>query len=131
MERDPVVLLTYGVSLLLAAVVATVGALVLGEYEFTGAMPFVAGPLFGFVIGELVVALARRRRWGLAWSAAMLTAAALGVAGWIDADRGVEPIGGLVWVSVALGAVTTLARVAPLDKVRTTTRDRASRRDAR
>ena len=44
-----------------AAAAAALGALILGEYEFTGTLPWVAGPLFGLVIGEVVVGVGRSR----------------------------------------------------------------------
>jgi hypothetical protein len=103
--------LRIGVSLVLASLLTALGALVLGEYEFTGAMPFVAGPLFGLVIGELVLTVARMRSWPLAAAAACLAALGLLGAGWIDADEGVEPISGLVWPAMALGAVAAVISV--------------------
>src|SRR5687767_3656416 len=42
------------------AAVAAFGALILGEYEFRGTMPYVAGVLFGLVVAEAVVGVARR-----------------------------------------------------------------------
>src|SRR6476620_4470379 len=45
---------------LAAAAAAAFGGLVLGEYELTGVMVFVAAGLFGLAVGEVLVAVARR-----------------------------------------------------------------------
>lgn len=105
-------------ALLCAAAAAALGALVLGEYEFTGSLPFVAGPLFGLVIGEIVVGVGRSRALAVAVGAALLAAAGIAWAGWIDSTQGVEPVKGLVWVAAALAAVTALVRTAGLRRRR-------------
>ena len=48
-----------GVACVLAT--AVLGALILGEYDFKGTLPFVAGPLFGLVLGEVGVSAGRTR----------------------------------------------------------------------
>ena len=103
--------LRVAISLVIASLLAALGALVLGEYEFTGALPFVAGPLFGLLIGEVVLTVARVRSWPLAIAAGALAALGLLGAGWIDADEGLEPISGSVWPAMALGAVAASASV--------------------
>jgi hypothetical protein len=95
-----------------AAAVATLGALMLGEYEFTGSLPFVAGPLFGLVIGELVVSVGRARTLPVALAAAAIAFAGIAWAGWIDSSEGVEPVKGLVWVGAALAAAAAGLRTA-------------------
>lgn len=102
--------------LLVAAAVAALGALILGEYEFTGALPYVAGPLFGLVIGEVVVGVGRSRAVVVALVAAALSAAGIAWAGWIDSTEGLEPVKAAVWVAAALAAVVALLRVAGLPK---------------
>lgn len=96
------------------AVVAALGAVILGEYEFTGALPFVAGVLFGLVVGEVVVGVGKLRGWPSAVAAAALGFGGIAWAGWIDAGRGLEPMKGLVWVGAALAALVALVRVSPL-----------------
>ena len=46
---EPVTILRAVLGLVCAAAAAGLGALILGEYEFTGSLPYVAGPLFGLV----------------------------------------------------------------------------------
>lgn len=61
--------------LLGAAAASAFGALVLGEYEFTGTLPFLAGPLFGLAVGEVVVAVGRARALTVGMAAAAVAAA--------------------------------------------------------
>lgn len=100
--------------LVAAVAVAGLGALILGEYEFTGSLPFAAGPMFGLVVGEVVVSVGRTRTlaWGLV--AAALAFAGIGWAGWIDSTQGLEPMKGLVWVAAGLAAGTALVRTTGL-----------------
>ena len=98
--------------LLCGAAVAAFGALILGEYEFTGTLPFLAGPLFGLVIGEVVVGVGRRRGVVVGGIAASLAFGGIAWAGWIDSTQGLEPVKGLVWVSAGLAAAAALLRTA-------------------
>ena len=82
--------------LVLGGATAALGALILGEYEFTGTLPWVAGPLFGLVIGEVVAGALSFG--GIAW------------AGWIDSTQGLEPVKGLVWVAASLAAMAAVLR---------------------
>jgi len=102
------------VGVVCGAVVAALGALILGEYEFTGALPSVAGVLFGLVVGEVVVSVGRARTWPAAAVSAALSFAGIAWAGWIDSSHGLEPVKGLVWVAAPLAALAALVRVAPL-----------------
>lgn len=47
------------VAAVVAAAATTLGALILGEYEMAGWTPYVSGALFGLVIGEIVLSLAK------------------------------------------------------------------------
>jgi len=98
--------------------VAALGALILGEYEFSGALPFVAGVLFGLVVGEVVVTVGRRRTWPSAAVTAAVAFGGIAWAGWIDSSEGLEPVKGLVWVAATLAALAALARVAPPRRAR-------------
>lgn len=100
--------------LLCGAATAALGALILGEYEFTGTLPYVAGPLFGLVVGEVVVTAGRDRRWPVALVTAALAFAGIAWAGWIDSSEGLEPVKGLVWVAAALAAGTAGLRTLQL-----------------
>jgi hypothetical protein len=96
------------------AAAATLGALILGEYEFTGSLPFVAGPLFGLAIGEIVVGVGRNRAVAIGVVAAVLAFGGIAWAGWIDANEGIEPVKGLVWVAATLAAVVAGLRTTGL-----------------
>ena len=99
------------IALVLAAGASTLGAFILGEYEFEGWLPLGAGALFGLVVGEIVVEVGRRRTVPVAlWSAA-LTAAGLVWAGWINAGEGLNPIAGGAWLAAAVGAAAAALRV--------------------
>lgn len=86
----------------------------LGEYEFTGTLPFAAGPMFGLVVAEVVVGVGRSRRLAVATVAAGVAFAGVAWAGWIDSTQGLEPVKDLVWVAAALAAATALVRTRGL-----------------
>ena len=98
------------VGLLCGAAAAAFGALILGEYEFTGTLPFLAGPLFGLVIGEVVVGVGRSRGVVVGCVTAALAFGGVAWAGWIDSTQGLEPVKGLAWVSAGLAAAAALVR---------------------
>jgi hypothetical protein len=100
------------------AAAAALGAVILGEYEFTGSLPFVAGPLFGLVIGEVVVGVGRVRSVVVALVVGALAFAGIAWAGWIDSSEGVEPVKGLVWVAAVLGALVGTLRTVGLRRER-------------
>jgi hypothetical protein len=100
--------------LVCAALVAALGALILGEYEFTGTLPYVAGPLFGLAVGETVVAIGQSRTTVTASVTSLLALAGITWAGWIDSSQGVEPLHAGVWVAAALAAITAFLRTADL-----------------
>jgi hypothetical protein len=108
------VALRTALGLVVAALVAALGALILGEYEFDGSLPFIAGPLFGLVIGEVVVGIGRSRAVPVALAAGAVAAAGIAWAGWIDSSEGIEPVKALVWVAAALAAVVATVRTAGL-----------------
>lgn len=99
---------------LCGAATAALGAVILGEYEFTGSLPYGAGPLLGLAIGEVVVGVGRLRTPPLAVVAAALGFGAITWAGWISSGDGLEPIKPLVWVAAVLAAATAGVRTAGL-----------------
>jgi hypothetical protein len=113
-----VVVLRAVLGLVCGAAAAALGALILGEYEFTGSLPFVAGPLFGLVIGEVVVSVGRARSAAVAIVAGAIAFGGIAWAGWIDSTEGVEPVKGLVWVAAALAAAVALLRTVDLRRRR-------------
>ena len=110
----------------LGGATAALGALVLGEYEFTGTLPWVAGPLFGLVIGEVVVGVGKSRHPLVGAAAAAVSFAGIAWAGWIDSTQGVEPVKSLVWVSAGLAAATAYLRTAGLPRRRRSASDAGS-----
>lgn len=100
-----------GLGVVCGALAGALGALILGEYEFAGLLPFVAGPLFGLVIGEVVVGVGRDRSPGVALIGAAIGFGGIVWAGWIDSSQGVEPVKGLVWAAAVLAAATAGVRV--------------------
>lgn len=107
-------MLRAGFGVVCGVTAAALGALILGEYEFTGSLPFVAGPLFGLVVGEIVVGVGRARSLAVAALAAAASFAGIAWAGWIDSSEGVEPVKGLVWVAATLAATAALVRIVGL-----------------
>lgn len=99
-------------AVLAGAATAAFSALILGEYEFVGTTPYVAGLLFGLVVAEAMVTVARRGGVRLAAVAAALAAAGLVWAAWISSGRDWEYVPGLAWVAVGLGAASAGLRTA-------------------
>jgi hypothetical protein len=98
-------------AVVVGAATAALGALILGEYEFKGTTPYVAGVLFGLVVAEAVLTVARRGRRRFAVAAAAESAGGLLWAAWISAGRDWDYVPAAAWVAVALGAVVAAARV--------------------
>ncbi len=124
-RRDPLVwtatvtamiALRAALGVLCGVATAALGALILGEYEFTGSLPFAAGPLLGLAIGEVTVGVGRVRTVPMAVVAAALGFGAITWAGWISSGEGLEPIKPLVWVAAVLAAVTAGVRTARLHR---------------
>lgn len=108
------VALRAALGVLCGAAVGVLGALILGEYEFTGSLPFAAGPLLGLAVGEVVVGVGRRRTLAVALTAAAVGFGAITWAGWISSSDGLEPMKPLVWVAAVLAAASAGVRVAGL-----------------
>jgi hypothetical protein len=90
-----------------AAVLASAfGALILGEYQLAGTTPFVAGALFGLVVAELVLTLAKPAPVRAAQVAAVV-APGLGMvwAAWISAGRSWHYVPGVAWAGAVLAPV--------------------------
>jgi hypothetical protein len=100
------------VAMALGALVALLGALFLGEYEFDEALPIVAGPLLGLVVAEIVVSIGRHRSWTMAGILAVLVGVAVLLAGHLDANQ-VSPVKAGAYLSAGLGATAAAVRAAP------------------
>lgn len=112
-------LLRAGVALLLGALASVLGAFMLGEYQFDGTMPFVAGALWGLVVAELVVEVGRRRSRPIGLITGLECAGGLLWAGWISAGEGLEPISGGAWLAAGIAVVVAYVRIAGLRLRRT------------
>lgn len=100
------------VAMSLGAVVATLGALFLGEYEFDETLPIVAGPLLGLVIAEIVVSIGKHRSWTMAGILAAMAGVAVLLAGHLDAND-IEPVKSGAYLSAVLAAAAAAVRTAP------------------
>lgn len=88
----------------LGALVAALGALFLGEYEFDEALPIAAGPLLAFVVAEIVVSLGGHRSKTMALILATWGAVTVLLAGHLDTN-GIESIKVGAYGSAALAAL--------------------------
>jgi hypothetical protein len=91
-------------------VVAALGALIVGEYQFKGVAALVIGLLFGLAVAEVVVWLADARPAWLVAATAALTAAGLVWAGWISVRNSHRDIPLGAWLAALVGAVTAAVR---------------------
>ena len=92
-------------AVLVALVVAALGAVILGEYELAGARPILAGLLFGITIAEVLATLARpwAREPELWAAAALITEAGLVWAAWISTGRELDQADPTAWLGIAVG----------------------------
>ena len=98
------------VAVVAGAGAAVLGALILGEYEFSGVLPLVMGVLFGLAVAEVMTWVGRGVTVVSSVAAAALTAGGLLVAGWISVHHRHEAIPPSAWTSAALGAATAVFR---------------------
>ena len=89
-----------------SSLASVVGALILGEYEFKGVMPYIAGVLFGLVLGEIAVGVGRRKGVLLGALTAAAGAGGLVWAAWISSGEGLRPLPFAVWPAAVLAAAT-------------------------
>ena len=87
-----------------AAFVAALGALFLGEYEFDESLPIAAGPLLGYIVAEIVVSMGKHRSKTMAAIVAVWSASAILLAGHLDSN-GTEPIKVGAYASAAAAAL--------------------------
>ena len=96
------------------AAVAALGAVILGEYPFSGLVVVGAGVLLGLFVAEAVVAAGGARGRGPAAASAVLALAGLVWAAWIAENHdlgGVDPEG---WLAVASGGAAAALRAKTL-----------------
>ena len=94
-----------------AAAVAALAALILGEYELSVVTGAVAGVLVGLAVAETAAAVGRPFPPTLAPVVAALAAAAMVWAGWITVRHRDESIPSEAWVGAAAAAVTAVLRL--------------------
>jgi hypothetical protein len=87
------------------AAVAAVGALLLGEYVFTGVPIFGGALLLGLFVGEAVVSVGGRRGTPSGAISAILAAAGLTWGAWISSGHVLGELPGQGWVVVVLGTI--------------------------
>ena len=97
-------------AILAGALTCALGALILGEYEFSGVTPIGAGVLFGLVISEIVLELGAPRHPVIGLVTAAMVAGALAWAGYVSSGRGLRPFPNGAWEAMAFGAVAAGAR---------------------
>lgn len=95
------------------AAVAAFGALIVGEYEFEGVLPVLAGLVLGLLVSEAVALGGQWRGWVPAGVGAVLAAAGILWGGWIDAGQGIEAYPWMAWVGAAVAAAVALVRTRP------------------
>lgn len=92
-------------AVLVALVVAAVGALLVGEQPLVGARALVAGALFGVAVGETVATLARGADRYLRAAAALVAEAGLVWGTWISNGRDLGAASGWAWAGIVVGAL--------------------------
>jgi hypothetical protein len=90
--------------LVAGAATCALGALILGEYEFSGVTPIGAGILFGLVISEIVLEVGATRHPVIGVLTAAMVAGALAWAGYVSSGEGLRPFPNGAWVAMAFGA---------------------------
>ncbi len=99
--------------MLAGAAIAGFGALIVGEYEFQGVVPVLAGLILGLLVSEAVALGGQWRGWTPAVIASVLAAGAILWGGWIDSGEGLEPYPSLAWLGAAVAALTAVVRARP------------------
>ena len=92
------------------AAVAAFGGLILGEYPFTGLMPYAAGLLFALVVAEVILSVGAQPGVASAVAAALCTVGGLGWAIWISSGQGLAPVPPGAWVALGIGTAVALVR---------------------
>jgi len=95
-------------AIIAGAATASLGALILGEYPFTGATPYVAALLFGLAVTEVVLAIDRFPRPVTVASAPVLTLAGMIWSVWISTNHLRSPIPSGGWLAPVLGAAASV-----------------------
>jgi hypothetical protein len=92
------------------AAVAALGAVVLGEYSFSGVAVLGAGALLGLFVAEAARAVAQQGSRVLAGGCALLAGGGMTWGGWIATGHDLSFLGPEGWAAVALGAAVAGVR---------------------
>jgi hypothetical protein len=95
------------------AAVSAFGALIVGEYEFKGLLPVLAGLVLGLLVSEAVALGGQWRGWVPAAVSAVMAGAGILWGGWIDSGEGLEAYPALAWVGAATAAAVAVVRTRP------------------
>lgn len=98
------------VAVLAGALLALIGAVVLGEYDLRGLTVLLGFPLYGVAVAELTLAVGRRSTLAALAALAVVVAAGLSWALWISFGHfrnGSEPPA-LSWLMVAIAVVAAV-----------------------
>ena len=93
-------------AVIVGALLCALGALILGEYEFSGVTPIGAGVLFGLVISEIVIEIGGTRHPVLGVLTAAMVAGALAWAAYVSSGEGLRPFPTEAWLAMVLGGLT-------------------------
>lgn len=91
-----------------AALLAAVGAVMLGEQPLEGFTALVAGALFGMAVAELIVSIAGYGDGYLGAAGAVLTEAGLVWALYIETGHRLDAAAPEAWVGVVVGAAASV-----------------------
>ena len=100
-----------------ALLVAALGAVILGEYELSGGRPLLAGVLFGVTVAEVIASTAgpgpgaggsEDDELYLLGTAPLITEAGLVWATWISTGHDLERAATTAWLGIGLGMLASL-----------------------
>jgi hypothetical protein len=97
-------------AVLAGAAVAALGALILGEYPFTGLIIVGAAVILGLFVAEANLAVSRQPGPAGAGACGVLTGCGLIWAAWISTGHELAQLATVGWVAVAAGAATAAIR---------------------
>ncbi len=92
-------------AVVVGAIFASIGAVVLGEYHLVGLVALVAGLLFGLAVAEVVVGVGRRPGVPTIAVTALVSGLGFAWAVWIDSDHFRSHVPVTSWAGVAVAGV--------------------------
>src|SRR5579885_1039155 len=92
---SPRLLIAWLVTLLIGGLAGPI----LGEYEFKGFFPPIAGILTGLLFGEACVGIGKRRHVVSGVVTVVASAGGLLLAGWFSSSKGLDPYPAMAWLA--------------------------------